>query len=271
MSHAKLCRLLDGASKQRGGRASIIALVETLHLGVQIMSGPNMDASGIVLLLLLLVANIAGCEATGEVIIENRTGGVTTGDASGESFSLGPWDDTAVEIVVGKNWGLNSPQKDVTVTAEGDCLFRGHYSVLLSADDRETVYVLGNAGYIEVCNATSSTMDLYMVACSASGWGSRDGQVYGGSCRTIKVSQGCWDLQGVIGSAQATRHGVWVGACDALRWTISPAAAVTSTVVDDLEQYTAQVSDLYAKDGLATSATEPRIEFVSTRAPIHRQ
>lgn len=161
---------------------------------------------------LILIA--AGCTQEGEVGLNNRTGGGVSGEIDGSNYYMDPGDLIMKEIEIGKKCVFGPDETRVSVSGEGDCLFYFSDMLRVRDDEKSVLPLYGDAGLLTVINDTPHALDLYLVACSSTDWGTPCDHIPAGSQVTWKLSPGCWDVLGEAAGFGDARASFNINVCD---------------------------------------------------------
>ena len=192
------------------------------------------------------------CAQEGNVTVQNEAGPDLLVLMDGSSYLLDDGEAVTKEIKIGRKFIFGPDDKLIFVEGEGECKWPYSIGVTVKNDGNEFVTILGDAGYIDICNTSGYTLDLYLVTCSNPSWDDPIDVIPDGWCSTWQVEDGCWDLLVDATAGSFTDFNIGVAPCDVVGYDILP---------EDLTNSSGPTS---------RSATEPisaakRKERVSTR------
>jgi hypothetical protein len=160
------------------------------------------------------------------VTVHNDSGPYLEVSMDGSAYLLDDGESVTKRIDVGRKFIFGPDDKAVAVWGEGECKWPFREVVLIE-DQRNTVLtVIGDAGYIDICNQTGFTLELYLSPCSDNSWGAPLELVTDGMCTTWMVEHGCWDMLAVTIDGEYTEYNIGITPCDVAAYDLVPASMV---------------------------------------------
>lgn len=175
----------------------------------------------------LLYAGVAlllvGCSHEGEVTVENRSGPYLEVGMDGSSYLLDDGERVTKRIDMGRS--VFGPE-DLAIEVYGDGECKLPFTEIVPVEDERNtlVTIYGDAGYIDICNETGRTLELYLTSCADETWGDPLEMILDGYCSTWMVEEGCWDMLAVTIEAEFEEYNIRIMPCDVVAYDLLPPA-----------------------------------------------
>lgn len=167
-----------------------------------------------------------GCSAEGDLTIHNDSGPDLWVTVDGASYLLADGEIVTKRIYLGRKFIFGPDDKVVAVRGDGYCKLPFDEYVLVDENRNAVFSVFGDAGYIDVCNQTGHTLELYLSSCSDQSWGEPLELVPDGWCTTWMLEEGCWDMLGVTVQGEIEEYNIFISQCETEAYDLF-AASVT--------------------------------------------
>ena len=155
-----------------------------------------------------------GCSTEGDLSIHNDSGPDLEVAVDGSTFLLDDGEVVTKRIELGRKFIFGPDDKVVSVRGEGYCKLPFDDFVVID-EDRNVVYsVFGDAGYIDICNQTGYTLELYLSWCSDGSWGEPLELVPDGWCTMWMLEDGCWDMLAVTVQGDIEEYNIFISQCE---------------------------------------------------------
>ena len=157
---------------------------------------------------------VVGCSTEGDLTVHNDSGPWLEVTVDGSSFLLDDDETVTKTVNLGRSFIVGPDDKAFSVRGEGYCKFS--FNDMVTVDRaRNTIYnVYGDAGYIDICNETGYTLELYLSPCGDADWGEALELVPDGWCTTWMLEEGCWDMAAVTIEGSYEEYGIRVLECE---------------------------------------------------------
>jgi hypothetical protein len=174
-----------------------------------------------------VVLLLFGCAQDGDVTVENRSGPYLEVSMDGSTYLLDDGEVVTKRVDIGRTFIFGPDDRPLTVAGEGECKFP-FSEVVLVEDERNTlVTIYGDAGYVDICNQTGRTLELYLTPCADASWSDPLEMILDGYCTTWMVEEGCWDMLAVSLEGEFEDYGIRVLPCDVVEYDLLPPALAT--------------------------------------------
>lgn len=156
---------------------------------------------------------LVGCSTEGDITIHNDSGPDLEITVDGRTFWMDDGEIVTKRIELGRKFIFGPDDKVVAVRGEGYCKLPFDDFVVID-EDRNVLYsVFGDAGYIDICNQTGHTVELYLTPCSDVSWGEPLELVPDGWCTTWMLEEGCWDMLAVTLQGEFEEYNIPITQC----------------------------------------------------------
>jgi hypothetical protein len=189
---------------------------------------------------LLLIASVLllflGCSQDGDVTVQNHSGPYLEVSMDGSTYLLDDGESVTKRIEVGRKFLFGPDDKAVAVSGEGECKWPFR-EVILVEDERNAIFTVhGDAGYIDVCNQTGYTLELYLSSCSDDSWGDPLELVSDGYCTTWMVEAGCWDMLAVTIEGEYEEYNIGITPCYVAAYDLLPVSLTRAKISSGLKK-----------------------------------
>jgi len=169
--------------------------------------------------LALIMGMAASCSQEGTIEVANLSGGDVSGSIDGARFSISDGQAVVQDIEIGSKFIFGPNDKDVSVLAQGDCIWDHEWRVSVRDDEITTINLYGETGYLYVVNYTAYPIDVYAASCSIGDWGYPIGTVASGDEGLWQADVGCWDVRFEVNGQFYYSYDVDIGPCDVQQFT----------------------------------------------------
>jgi hypothetical protein len=167
---------------------------------------------------------LAGCSTEGDITIHNDSGPQLFVTVDGTTFCMDDGEIVTKRIDLGRKFIFGPDDRVVTVRGEGYCKLPFEDFVTIE-EDRNVVYsIFGDAGYIDICNLTGYTLELYLSSCADGSWGEPLELVPDGRCTTWMLEEGCWDMLAVTLQGEFEEYNIPISRCGTQRYDLVSAS-----------------------------------------------
>lgn len=157
---------------------------------------------------------LIGCSTQGDLTIHNDSGPDLEVTVDGSTFLLYDGETVTKRIELGRKFIFGPDDKAVAIRGEGYCKLPFEDMVVIN-EDRNVLYnVFGDAGYIDICNETGYTLELYLSSCADASWGEPLELVPTGYCTMWMLERGCWDMLAVTIQGDFEEYNILIGQCE---------------------------------------------------------
>jgi hypothetical protein len=157
---------------------------------------------------------LIGCSTEGDLTIHNDSGPYLEVRVDGAAFLLDDGETVTKRIDLGRKFLFGPDEKAVSIRGEGECKLPFNDMVLVN-DERTVLYtVFGDAGYIDICNQTGYTIELYLSPCADASWGEPLELVPDGYCTYWMLERGCWDMLAVTIEGDFEEYNILISPCE---------------------------------------------------------
>lgn len=171
---------------------------------------------------------LIGCSTEGEVSIHNGSGPDLEVSVDGATYLLDDGEVVNKRVNLGRKFIFGPDDKVVAVHGDGYCKLPFDDYVVVD-EDRTVIYsVFGDAGYIDICNQTGYTIELYLSPCSDGSWGESLELVPSGWCTMWMLEQGCWDMLAVTIQGEFEQYDIQIFPCETAAYDL-----VSATLTKD--------------------------------------
>lgn len=178
------------------------------------------------LLYIGVILLLVGCSREGEVTVENQSGPYLEVSMDNSTYLLQDGEQVTKRIDLGRSV-FGPDDRSIAVSGEGECKFP-FTEVVPVEDERNTlVTIYGDAGYIDICNQTGNTLELYLTTCADDSWGEPLEMIRDGQCTTWMVEDGCWDMLTLSVDGEYEELGIRIYPCDVVEFDLAPLSLST--------------------------------------------
>jgi hypothetical protein len=157
---------------------------------------------------------LIGCSTEGDLTIHNDSGPDLEVTVDGSTYLLYDGETVTKRIELGRKFIFGPDNKVVAVHGDGYCKLPFDDRVAVDEDCNVVYTVYGDAGYIDICNETGHTLELYLSSCAEATWGYPLEMVPDGYCTTWMLEQGCWDMLGVTIEGDLEEYNILILPCE---------------------------------------------------------
>jgi hypothetical protein len=167
---------------------------------------------------------LIGCSTEGELSIHNDSGPDLEVSVDGSTYLLDDGEVVYKRIELGRKFIFGPDDKVVAVRGEGYCKLP--FDDFVVVDENRTVIfsVFADAGYIDICNETGYTMELYLTPCSDGSWGDPLELVPDGWCTMWMLEHGCWDMLAVTVQGEFEEYNIHIFPCETAEFALVSAS-----------------------------------------------
>ena len=175
---------------------------------------------------------LIGCSTEGDLSIHNDSGPDLEVTVDGSTYLLDDGEVVTKRIELGRKFIFGPDDKVVSVRGDGYCKLPFHDFVVVDEDRNIVFSVFGDAGYIDICNETGYTLELYLSSCSAESWGEALELVPDGWCTMWMLEEGCWDMLAVTVQGDIEEYNIFISQCETEAYDLI-AASLTKVKTTD--------------------------------------
>jgi len=156
---------------------------------------------------------LIGCSQEGDLSVHNDSGPDLEVNMDGSSYLLDDGDTVTKRIDLGRKFIFGPDEQGILVWGEGYCKLPFE-DVVVVDDGRNAVYsVYGDAGYIDICNETGFTVELYLSPSIDNSWGDPVELVPSSYCTLWMLEEGYWDMLAVTIEGQYEEYDILIAQC----------------------------------------------------------
>jgi hypothetical protein len=156
---------------------------------------------------------LVGCSQDGNVTIHNYSGPDLEVDLDGATYLLDDGETVTKQVHIGRKFIFGPDDRAVAIRGIGYCKLPFEEIVFVGDGGTVLYTVFGDAGYIDICNETGYTVELYLSWSGDPSWGDPVELVPDGYCTLWMLEEGYWDMLAVTIEGQFEEYNIPISPC----------------------------------------------------------